>query len=210
MRSIQSLVRPLLNVVATAAASAAILVGTADARDIFFDFDSDGDPSTIENEVTADVGEILIGYMVVNDFPEEYGYLWAMQFGLDVSDGLELLGWSVPIERAGVLHDGPEGIAIALGSEPFAREDLPVFAVRFIVRVLEESPQSVSIVPSSGWNSPFEEIQLLVSVEPDGGYIQIDSPLTEIEQIAARINETTPIEETSWTAIKRLFEDDTI
>ena len=110
-----------------------------------FDFDDDGDPGTVIGEVSAEPGTLVEAYLVVNDFPAPYEFLGGMQFGLDFTDGLSLEGIQVATERAGILTDGHQGIAVAIGV-PFTRHDLPFFAGKFIFRVDETTPQSVEVV----------------------------------------------------------------
>lgn len=96
---------PIVALAALALAAPASAAGF----DFAIDFDTDGDPATIQGTVEASVGDIVEAYLVVDDFPTPWPMLWAALFGLDGTDGLELIGlFGTQPDRGGMLTDGPE------------------------------------------------------------------------------------------------------
>lgn len=186
------------------------------AQPLAFDFDTDGDPSTVADQITADVGEIVEAYLVVSGLPAGFAYLHGLQYGLSISDGLELVGYGLVASDDGGLTggmgiddpagDGAEGIALTLETAiPVGA--LPRFAMRFAVRVLDAGEQSVAVVPSTGWGTSYVGFVFLVSTSgsPDDVEEIVDAGAIE-GQRTARINaDPTPVDVVSWGAVKGSF-----
>jgi hypothetical protein len=180
---------------------------SANAAWVAFDFDTDGDPSTIQNEIVADVGDLVQGYLVVGGFPEALHTLSAIQFGLESSSGLAFraLAAADPSFRWGVLIDGgTKGIAMATTTR-IPREDLPIFLIRFVYQVTDDGLQEVKVAPSRGWGRTFQGI-VYAGHNEDGDLLTIEDDWGIGTQIAARVSvNPTPVEELSWGAVKDLY-----
>jgi hypothetical protein len=200
----------------TMLAIALVLPGVAHAQSLAFDFDTDQDPTTVESEITASVGEIVEAYLVVNDVPDGYGYLHGLQYGLALTGGLELVGIGlVPTVDGGLAGgmglydpdgDGPEGVLVTLDT-PVDTETLPSFAMRFTVRVIADGAQTVSIVPSTGWGFPYDGFVYLVSTS--GSLTQadeiVDAGAIDSQRVGTIAADPTPIETVSWSGMKAHF-----
>jgi hypothetical protein len=193
-----------------AAGMFAFAAAPAGAASLAFDFDDDADPSTIRNVVHADSGDFVEAYLVLSNFPPPFNYLWGMQFGIEYDPTLDFRGMAAVNPRAGVLHDGTEGIAFAFGTG-YARPELPVFTVRFVFRVLETGTHQVAVVPSTGWDHDYDGVVFALSRDATGEIYVIEDTQVLADQIVGIVtSEMTPVRETSWGTVKRLFSDDTM
>ncbi len=192
-----------------------ITFGAGQARGdvLAFDFDHDGDPNTVVSEIEAEVGTLVEAFLIVNKllYEWQYTHLHGLQFGLEATDGLEFLGMSLLGDRAMVINDGLDGIAISFG-EPLPIADLPAFAVRFVFRVVADVEQVVRAKPSTGFNHPLEGV--LFAVSANGGPLRsVESTIVLQTQSMGYVNKGSvvlPYRHSSWGAIKRLFSDETI
>ena len=186
------------------------VAGGAQAQSLAFDFDTDGDPTTIESEITAEVGDIVEAYLVVEDFLTPYPLLWGLMFGLDATAGLQLIGLYDTQDSGGMMHDGSEGIALAY-SNPFDRNELPVFVARFLFRVMDPSEQTVKLAASTGWGTTQTGVVWAVS-DYQGNVVEVTDANTLATQQIGRVqsSEQLPTIESSWGKIKKLYQDDTI
>jgi hypothetical protein len=133
-----------------------------------------------------------------------------MQFGVDHDPTLDFRGMAAVSPRAGVLHDGTDGIAFAF-SIGYARPDLPVFTVRFVFQVLESGTHEVAVVPSTGWDHEYDGVVFALSRDAAGEIYVIEDTEVLVDQITGIVtSEMTPVHETSWGTVKRLFSDDTM
>lgn len=181
--------------------------GVAGAESLAFDFDVDGDPGTIDAEVTAEVGEIVQAYLVIDEIPPGHDYVHGFQYGLALSDGLEFVGMSVVGLEGGMGNDGTtDGIIVTL-DEPMLATEFPSFAMRFALKVVSASPQTAAIAPSTGWGNDYDGFLFLVSttgVADDA--ITIEDVAAIEGQRVGRVNANpTPIEAVSWGEVKAHF-----
>jgi len=185
-----------------------LAVSSAEAAWVAFDFDTDGDASTIQNEIVADVGDLVQGYLVIGGFPEALPTLSGIQFGLEASSGLAFRALAVadPSLRWGMLVDGgTKGIAMVTTSR-IPREDLPIFLIRFVYQVTDEGLQEVRVTPSRGWGRTFQGIEY-AGFNEDGDVLTVEDDWGIGTQVAARVSvNPTPVEELSWGAIKDLYD----
>lgn len=190
--------------VGSALVSLLALATPAHAQMLAFDFDTDGVPGTVQSEVEAEIGDLVAANLVLSSVPNSKPWLHAVQFGMSLTDGLELVGLSAPVTGALILQDGLEGLAVAFSS-PIFIEDLPVVIMRFTVRVTNADPQSLAVVPSTGWGVPYDEFLLLLSQEAEGETTLYGSPSAIPYQGKGRVNGTVadvPIEASSWSGVK--------
>lgn len=183
----------------------------ADGFDFAIDFDTDGDPSTIQSTVEASVGDIVEAYLVVNDFLTPWPDLWAVMFGVDATAGLELTGlYGTQSERGGMLTDGSDGVVLAY-TTPFRRWEVPMFAARLLFRVTALGDQTVKLAPSTGWGVAQTGVVWTVS-EEGGPLVDVTDSGALVTQRAGTIvpRDPLPIQSTTWTKIKKLYQDDTI
>lgn len=192
---------------ALAAATTITLALPVSASDFRFDFDMDGEPSTIHNRVMATPGTLVEAYLVIHDIPTGYELVQGAMFGLNVTEGLELIAMSAS-DGGLLMHDGHAGIAVAF--DPTDRTFLPRFAARFVFRVLTDTPQKAEVVPSSGWGHAYESVQLAVRVRAHADVITIDHVTAVETQMRALVNlhtgDDVPVDEVTWGRIKGLFE----
>lgn len=182
-------------------------VGSAHADLVAVDFDTDGDPSTIENEISAEVGDLVQGFVALDYIPSDYNYIHGIQFGIGSSSGLELVGLYPAGAGGGFLTDGPTAIALALSS-PIAHEDLPVFLASVVFEVTSLETQVVEVTPSNGWGVQDTEIRFAVSYDGSFMYEVFDARMMAAQTRGYVNRGETPIEATSWGAIKKLYTDE--
>lgn len=199
---------PIVALAALALAAPASAAGF----DFAIDFDTDGDPATIQGTVEASVGDIVEAYLVVDDFPTPWPMLWAALFGLDGTDGLELIGlFGTQPDRGGMLTDGPEGIVVAY-TTPFERHELPAFVARFVFRITDGGEQTVKLAPSTGWGVEQSGVVWTVSQDVEAPLVDLTDAVTLATQQVGTIRprEDLPTLPASWSKIKKLYQDDTI
>jgi hypothetical protein len=184
--------------------------GPAGADLLAIDFDTDGDPTTIENVIEAEVGDLVRGYLVLDYIPGDYDVLLGVQFGLDHTAGLEPAGLQGG-QSGALIHDGLAGIAAAFAT-PIHREDLPAFIVSVIFEVTDAGVQEVSVTPSMGWGHIFDGFQFAVAHEggPLGGDL-VESARPIDAQLRGYVNRgETPVATLTWGAVKKLYSDDAL
>lgn len=183
-----------------AAFAALVLVPPLSARTLAFDFDLDGDPSTWQSTIVAPTGALLEAFLVVSDFPEPYEELHYIEFGLELTDGLDLIAVGA-VEGDGYFYHHHADI-IAIGSSvPLTRDDLPNFRVRVIFRVETPGPQSVRVVPSDRFGRPLDGF--LFGLWDGHQLVDVLDTNVLIQQQAARVNDgDLPTERRSWASIK--------
>jgi len=184
----------------------ALGVGPVHADLVAVDFDTDGDPSTIENEIVAGVGDLVRGYVALDYIPADYNYVHGLQFGILASSGLELVGL-YPAGSGGFLTDGPTGIALAMSSA-VPREELPVFLLSAIFEVTSTSTQTVEVIPSQGWGSIDDEIEFAVSYDGSSLATVFDARMVDAQTRGYVNRGETPTLATTWGAIKKLYTDE--
>ncbi len=196
-----------------AAAIAVVATAVPLAADAFYvaiDFDDDGDPSTVRSTIQAPVGDLVVGLVTLDFIPYPYEYVGGIQFGLDATSGLELVGAYGTDGSSGFLTDGPGGIAIAFGV-PLANDDLPWFTTRLVFRVTSSEPQTIAIAPSTGWGETYSGLVMSVRTE-DGDWQTVVSDIAIRAQLRGLVNggDTLPVQTKSWSAIRKFFSDDTL
>jgi len=182
-----------------------LVAAPASAGTLAFDFDTDEDPTTIESSISADVGELVEAYLVVEGIPEGYDYVHGLQFGLDLTAGLELAAIEVVGLVGAMAQDGSLGLAV-LPEEPVAAADFPSFVMRFVFEVLDGGPQSASIIPSRGWGQEAGGFIYLVSEGVDGAVVQVEDVDALATQRSANVNAPPlPVVNVSWGEMKAHF-----
>jgi hypothetical protein len=175
-----------------------------------FDFDADGDPGTIQSDVEATPGEVLVANLVLSSIPNAHPWLRGAQFGIALTDGLEFLTMSGPDASALFLQDDLDGIAVIF-TDAIPVEELPVVIMRFAVRVTDESEQSMEVVPSTGWGVTYENFLLSLADGPyDENHFLYESAAAIPHQRRARVNEEpesdpTPDGPDTWSGVKQKY-----
>jgi hypothetical protein len=210
MRTIRKRDRVAIVAVVAAALVGIAAVGSAAPQPpvLAFDFDTDQDPTTIQNEVQAAPGDLVQAFLVINDFPLPWEFLGGAEFGLEFDSGLRLEGVLPGTEQGAVMNDGHRGIVVAWGM-PYTRHNLPAFAASFVFSVLSEETQTVRVVPSTGWGTTSTGFTFAVRSQQTSGWVEVESPAVLASQLAGIVRSgQLPTVDTTWGSIKDLYTAD--
>lgn len=178
------------------------LPGVSSAESLAFDFDIDDDPGTIDPDITAEVGDVVLAYLVVNEIPAGFDYVYGLEFGLGLSDGLDFRGMSVVGLQGAMATDGTNGWIVVTLDEPIPASEFPSFVVRFALKVTEASEQTARITPSTRSDGGF----VYYVSSPDAGLVTVEDVQAIEEQTIGRVNVVpTPTQIVSWGELKTHF-----
>ena len=180
------------------------------AQILAIDFDTDGDPSTVQSTVEAEVGTLVYAYLVLNSTPHDLPVLIAEEFGLGLSDGLAFRALAAMVPEAMYIQNGTDAIAVAHGRHPVPPEELPVFIMRFVLQVTAPGRQEVTVEPAV-WPTHANDGFVWVLTHRDrSGQETRESLVAITTQRRGEVNpaDPLPVEESTWSRVKSFFREE--